>query len=79
MVSGADSVPKVCALEGYLIDPDKWHDLYKKMPPECKKVVDDCDIEPDCIGIGRNEEHGWFIIGAGQGPCLLWSEKGKKL
>lgn len=62
----------ICALERDLIDPALWSDLYDQMPEECKVVV---DSPPDCLGIGRNDKYGWFIIGSGQGPCLCWSEK----
>ena len=65
----------VCRLEDDLIHPDIWAELYNQMPLECKEVVD----EPPCgLGIGRNEKLGWFIMGSGQGPCLLWQEKSKQ-
>jgi hypothetical protein len=63
-----------CSWEDDLIAPEKWDELYKDMPKYCQEVVDICREEPDCIGIGRNEELGWFVAGAGQGPCLMWSE-----
>ena len=62
----------VCRLEDDLIDPKEWPWLYDKMPDECKRVV---DSPPQSIGIGRNKELGWFVMGCGQGPCLCWSEK----
>ncbi len=65
----------VCRTENDLIDPDKWLSLYEEMPEECKKVVDG---PRDCIGIGKNADLGWFIMGSGQGPCLLWSERSQK-
>ncbi len=58
--------------ENDLISPEKWKELYDQMPKECQEVVDG---PPECLGIGRNEKLGWFIMGSGQGPCLLWSEK----
>ena len=66
----------VCKLEDDLIDPDKWADLYNQMPIKCKELVD----EPlCCLGIGQNEKLGWFIMGSGQGPSLLWQEKNGKV
>ena len=62
-------------LEDDLIHPDLWDALYSSMPKECKEVVDG---PPDCIGIGYNDEYGWFILGSGQGPYLCWSEKVKE-
>jgi len=64
---------KVSSLEDDLIHPNKWNSLYAEMPKQCKAVV---DVPPDCIGIGKNEKYGWFIMGSGQGLCLLWAEKG---
>lgn len=61
----------VCRLEDDLIDPDTWLDIYDQMPDKCKEVV---DAPPQCLGIGRNKKYGWFIMGSGQGPCLIWSE-----
>jgi len=60
-------------LEDDLIHPDKWKDLYREMPMKCKEVVDGVS---DCIGIGKNRKHGWFIMMSGQGPSMYWSEKG---
>jgi len=65
----------ICKLENDLIYPEKWKSLYNKMPKECQKIVNG---PPECIGIGKNKKLGWFIMGSGQGPCLLWSEKGDK-
>ena len=63
---------KVSKLENNLIHPEKWHSLYESMPNECKDIV----LGPlDCLGIGRNKRLGWFIMGSGQGPSLLWSER----
>lgn len=63
----------ICNLEDDLISPEKWWGLYNEMPNECREVVIYDSDQP--IGIGKNEEYGWFIIGSGQGPVLLWSEK----
>ena len=61
----------VCKLEDDLIPYYKWAFLYESMPTECKNVA---SAPLDCIGIGKNHEYGWFIMGSGQGPSLLWSE-----
>ena len=62
----------VCDLEDDLISPDLWRKLYDIMPKECQKAIDDKEY---AIGIGINPKYGWFIMGSGQGPCLLWAEK----
>ena len=63
------------ASEKDLISPECWDELYTSMPKECQEVVEG---QPDCLGIGYNEELGWFIMGSGQGPSLLWQEKDKQ-
>lgn len=30
------------------------------------------------IGIGHTEKTGWFILGTGQGPFIIWTEKSIK-
>lgn len=68
-------VDNIFALEHKLIEPEQWDDLYNQMPDYCQKVVDDLKIEPHCIGIGWDDTVGWFVLGAGQGPHLIWKEK----
>jgi len=62
----------VCKLEDDLIPPEKWNLFYNNMPKECQEVA---DAPLECIGIGKNDKLGYFIMGSGQGPCLLWKEK----
>lgn len=62
-------------LEKFLIPPEKWNGLYAGMPDYCKKVIDILQENSDCIGIGWCEEVGWFVLGAGQGPHIIWQEK----
>lgn len=64
---------KICKLEDDLINTEVWQKYYDEMPKKCKSVVD--SKIPEGLGIGRNEKYGWFIMGSGQGPSLLWSEK----
>lgn len=54
-----------------LVPPRMWPDLVDLMPDKCREVAEG---EPDCLGIGRNQELGWFVMGSGQGPAILWSE-----
>lgn len=58
-------------LEKNLIHPDLWIYLYNNMPEECKAIVEASD---DVVGIGLNNKNGWYILFAGQGPYLAWSE-----
>jgi hypothetical protein len=66
---------KICRLEDDLIDPKYWDELYSKMPVECQGIVDG---PAECVGIGRNDTMGWFIMASGQGPCLAWAENRKR-
>lgn len=61
----------ICDFEDDLIPPEKWQNLYVEMPKKCQEIVDG---STECIGIGKNNKIGWFIMGSGQGPVLLWSE-----
>lgn len=61
-------------LESKLIEPDKWSDFYDIIPEYCKKVVDELEVNQEPIGIGWDESLGWFVMGSGQGPHLIWQE-----
>jgi hypothetical protein len=77
---GASNVRNPFRLERDLIGSNKWPQYYEKMHQTVKEVVDNLrnpDFDPchGCsIGIGFNEEVGWFVLGCGQGPMLLWTE-----
>ncbi len=63
----------VCHLERYLISPHDWPDYRDKVP---EYILDNViNGPPDCIGFGYCYKLGWFVMGSGQGPCLLWAEK----
>lgn len=63
---------KCAKFEDDLLPVELWKNFYHIMPRMCQEVVDG---PPECLGIGRNEELGWFIAGSGQGPCICWVEK----
>jgi hypothetical protein len=69
---GSDDPKDPFRLERDLIDPAKWNRLYSKMPRECQRLIDRNEQQ---IGIGRNDCVGWFILGCGQGPFVIWTEK----
>lgn len=58
-------------LEEYLISSERW-DL--EVPPEVRieGIMDEVERYP--VGYGRHPEKGWFVLAAGQGPFLVWSE-----
>jgi hypothetical protein len=63
-------------LEKFLISPDDWHMYYDNMPQQCQKIVDSNKEElGGSTGIGYHVKTGWFILGTGQGPFLIFSEK----
>lgn len=64
---------KVAKWEDDLIHPNEWPVHYDSMPQKCKDLIDDKDVY--ALGIGKNEELGWFIAMSGQGPVIVWSEK----
>ena len=58
------------SLEAHLIEPERW-DL--EVPPEVRiHGVEDEGAYP--TGYGRHPEKGWFVLGAGQGPFIIWAE-----
>ena len=62
-------------LEEELISPDKWDNkLLDKIPRE---ISDDIKNETTGgpTGIGYREDVGYFVIGCGQGPFIIWLEK----
>ena len=78
---GASNPRDPFRLERDLIGSDKWAEHYDDMPPTVKEVVNNFrnpDFDPfsyGCsIGVGHNEEVGWFVLGCGQGPIVLWIE-----
>lgn len=66
----------VCNLENYLISTKDWNKYLDKLP---KYILDNViNKPPECVGFGHHPELGWFVMGSGQGPCLLWVENDKK-
>ncbi len=71
-------------LEKHLIPPDKWDkDLISKFPENLRDEIEynirwsngeEKDM-PHPIGLGFREDIGYFMIGCGQGPFIIWSEK----
>jgi hypothetical protein len=74
---GASDARDPFRLERDLIPSEQWPKLYKSMPKKIQETVDwinseDFDMMP--TGIGYNKEVGWFILGCGQGPFVIWIE-----
>lgn len=59
------------SLERHLILPERW-DL--EVPPEVRVegISDEIDRYP--VGYGYHPDKGWFVLGAGQGPFIIWAE-----
>jgi len=60
-------------LEQYGIDPDQW-----EANPEWKSILP-VDVieelsEPYPIMLGKHPTKGWFVLGTGQGPYIIWTE-----
>ena len=60
----------VFKLEKYLIPPERWNG---EVPNFVRDKINPEDDSP--IGFGYTKETGWFILGTGQGPFLIWKEK----
>lgn len=71
--SGASDSYNPFRLERDLISPSKWGKLYDEMPVQCQSAVDE-SYSGTPIGIGRNDKVGWFVLGFGQGPFVIWLE-----
>lgn len=74
---GASDPRNPFRLERDLISSLKWKEMYDQMPVQCQNEVDKMDKPWDgcSVGIGRNDEVGWFILGCGQGPFVIWIER----
>ena len=57
-------------LEKHLIPFTEWEE---KVPKFVRDMVDLDDGQP--TGIGYTEKTGWYILGTGQGPFVVWMEK----
>lgn len=58
------------SLEKHMIPPERW-DL--EVPPEVRlHGIEDERSHP--TGYGRHPDKGWFVLGSGQGPFVIWSE-----
>ena len=58
------------SLEQYMLPPERWD---REVPGEVRvEGIDDEGSYP--VGYGRHPEQGWFVLGAGQGPYLIWAE-----
>lgn len=58
------------SLERYLIRPDTWD---REVPGRVRvHGIDDEGKQP--VGYGRHPEDGWFVLGTGQGPFILYAD-----
>ena len=66
----------IFALEREMISRSKWRSFYNEMPAECRKIIEKEKERPSgLIGLGHNEEVGYFVLMSGQGPFICWAEK----
>lgn len=66
-------MPNIHELERHMIPPDAWSGyILSKFP---KDVQDELVSKTSPMGIGHHNEIGWYCLGAGQGPFLIWAEK----
>lgn len=55
-------------LEKHLIPPEEYEDVPQYVRDQY------CDDDGYPVGIAHHPEYGWFILFAGQGPGIGWSE-----
>ena len=58
------------SLEQYIIPSESWD---REVPGEVR-VHGIADDESYPTGYGRHPEDGWFVLGAGQGPFLIYAQ-----
>lgn len=62
--------------ERYLILSDFWKDHIPLMPEEGRKIFQKEMNNPSGpTGLAKHPEYGYIIVGSGQGPFIIWSEK----
>jgi len=62
--------------EKYLIPRAEWECHLPKMPEEGRKILEEEMAAPSGpTGLSKHPEHGYLILGSGQGPFIIWSEK----
>ena len=70
---GALRCISVFELETYSIPVKDWANC--DAPKEAKELLKDGGGP---IGLANHLIYGWFVLGAGQGPCVLWSANNYK-
>lgn len=59
------------SLEQYLIPPERWD---REVPGEVRVHGITDEVERYPIGYGRHPEDGWFLLGSGQGPFIIYAQ-----
>jgi len=62
--------------EKHLIPLSQWRQHLPKMPEEGRAILRmEMDGPSGPTGLAKHPEHGYMILGSGQGPFIIWSEK----
>lgn len=67
----------VFALEKHLINYNEWLLHENNIPKEKWDILMDKESGP--TGLGYTDETGYYILGTGQGPFVIWMEKEKSI
>ncbi len=62
----------VFQLEKQMVSTEEWASISHNYP---LRLQDEMKSLEQPIGFGWDEEVGWFSLGSGQGPFLIWAEK----
>lgn len=71
------------SLEKHMMSSEKWEGHLHHFPDDVRKELEynmrwQNGLEKDMphpIGIGYREDVGWFCLGSGQGPFIIWKKK----
>jgi hypothetical protein len=64
------------SLEPFLIPIAEWNksEIARIIPEDVRDGITD-DIRNGCpVGVGCREDVGYFVLGTGQGPFIIWIE-----
>lgn len=61
-------------IEDYLIPPDQWDTC--GAPEKAIKLVKEGRDDGYPSALANHPDWGWFVLESGQGPCVVWSERG---
>ena len=61
-------------LEPFLIPIAKWNkgEIARIIPDKIREQITDFLIRKSPVGVGKREDVGYFVLGTGQEPFVIW-------